>query len=93
MAAKLAPHDPAVQAALNVVGGAPPAPSKVDWQQVAAGHRKRLEDNPQDLTPLHDLVALHRSGSRPDHTLAAATLLVHFGAATEDEQRKQGDGN
>jgi tetratricopeptide (TPR) repeat protein len=83
VALKLSPGDPRVQAAMDAAGAAP-APQR-SWQPVAEGHRQRLLAAPEDPEPLHDLVALHRQGNRPDHLLTAATILVHRGAATQEE--------
>jgi tetratricopeptide (TPR) repeat protein len=82
VAAKMAPHEPRVQAAMNVVGSA----QTLEWRQVAEGYRQSYRGEPGDTSPLHQLVSLHQVGERQDHALAAATILVHLGAASEEER-------
>jgi tetratricopeptide (TPR) repeat protein len=83
VAVKLAPNDPRVKAALQALGES----TSQEWPQVAEGHRQRWRTSPNDLTPLHGLVAMHLAGNRPDHALTAASILGYLGAANESEQR------
>ncbi len=79
----MAPSDPRVQAALDAIGSS----ELPEWPQVSEGHRQQLRSNPHDLSPLHHLFTLHVAGKRMDQALLAATLLVHFGKATDEEYR------
>jgi CheY-like chemotaxis protein/tetratricopeptide (TPR) repeat protein len=83
VASKIAPASPQVQAAMSVIGGS----TSDKWQPVAEGHRQRLHNEPTSRDPLHEIFELHRIGNRPDHALAAASILVHLEVATDEERR------
>ncbi len=82
VAQKLSPDAPQVQAALNTFGDH----TAQNWHPIAEGYRQRLRANPEELSPLHRLFAIHQTGGRPDHALVAATILAHHEAATPEEQ-------
>ena len=81
VAAKLAPGDPRVKAALNASGSF----KAHQWEQVLEGYRRQLLAEPDNVEPLHDLVQLHLRDDRHDAAFVVACLLEHHGSATPEE--------